>query len=160
MGVYDVAQLCLNGHIITEHHNRYPQFRQKFCQKCGRETIHQCTHCGTPIRGDYYVEGFIGMGQEMEVPSFCLACGKPYPWTTGRILAAQALAEEVGGLNDADRIMLKASIEQIATDTPMTEVAVIRIKKLLPKIAKESVGAMRRLLIDVAGKTAAELLRG
>lgn len=70
------------------------------------------------------------------------------------------MAEEVEGLTDADRIMLKASIDEIVADSSMTEVSVVRIKKLIPRTAKESVCAMRRLVIDVAGKTAAELLNG
>jgi hypothetical protein len=41
----------------------------------------------------------------------------------------------------------------------MTQVAVVRVKKLIPKMG-ELAGAMRKLVVDVAGKTAAELLKG
>jgi hypothetical protein len=161
MGQYDTAQVCLNGHVITDTYYRVPQFRQDFCSMCGQATVHQCKACGTEIRGDYYVPGVIDLTMSKKVaPSFCHGCGKPHPWTAAKILAAQAMADEVEGLNDAERVMLKASIEQIASDTPMTEVAVTRIKKLIPKVAKEGVGALRRLIIDVAGKTGAELMKG
>ena len=57
-------------------------------------------------------------------------------------------------------MLLRSIIEQIAAATPMTEVAVIRVKNLLGKVAKEGAASMRRLIIDVAGKAAAELLKG
>jgi hypothetical protein len=41
----------------------------------------------------------------------------------------------------------------------MTEVAVLRFKKLIPKMAQESAGAMRRLVVDIACE-AAGLLKG
>jgi hypothetical protein len=70
------------------------------------------------------------------------------------------MVDELEELSAAEREILRKSIDQIAVDSPMTEVAVARFKKMLPKLAKESAGAMRRLVVDVAGKAAAELLKG
>jgi hypothetical protein len=161
MGTYDTAQICMNGHVVTDTFRRSPEFRQSFCHECGQPTIHACPHCKTEIRGDYHAPGVLAIGFERKpAPAFCFSCGKPFPWTVHKIEAAKAMADELSELSDADRVMLKASIDQIAADTPMTEVGVTRFKKLLPKMAKESADAMRRLVIDVAGKTAAELLKG
>lgn len=96
----------------------------------------------------------------MEVPTFCGNCGKSFPWTAAKILAAKAMADELQELSEADRITLKASIDDIAANTPMTEVAVVRVKKLIPKLAKESADVLRRLVVDVASEAAKKLMNG
>ena len=80
MGYYDVMQVCLNGHQITDNYNRYPEHRKDFCDKCGEKTITRCPKCNEPIRGDYHVEGVLAI-KETPVPEFCHKCGAPYPWT-------------------------------------------------------------------------------
>ena len=70
------------------------------------------------------------------------------------------MVDELDELTSAEREALRKSIGQMAVDGPMTEVAVTRFKKLMLKVSKESAGAMRRLAVDVAGKAAAELLKG
>jgi hypothetical protein len=44
------------------------------------------------------------------------------------------MAGELDGLTDAERITLKANLDDIAANTPMTEVAAVRIKKLMPRV--------------------------
>ena len=56
--------------------------------------------------------------------------------------------------------MLKASIDDIAANTPMTEVAVVRLKRLIPKLAKDSADVLRRLVVDVASETAKKMMTG
>jgi hypothetical protein len=152
---YDQAQVCLNGHLINDKLLRHPSANREYCGSCGAKAIKSCPACGKPIVGQHFrVSG------GYDAPSFCEHCGAAYPWKGAKILAAKAMADEVEGLNDADKILLKTSIDDIAADTPMTEVAVLRFKKLIPKMAQESAGAMRRLVVDIAGKAAAELLKG
>ena len=161
MGYYDVAQICLNGHLITDRFAGWPQFRKDFCSKCGQATIYQCPECKQMIQGDYVVPGVLDLsGYQPDPPSYCHACGKPYPWKAAKIEAAQAMIDELDELNGAEREVLRKSIDDIAVDSPMTEVAVTRFKKMLPKLTQESAAAMRRLVIDVAGKVGAELLKG
>lgn len=81
MGEYDTMQVCLNGHKITDRYYRSPEHRQKFCEKCGEETITECQECGTEIRGYYHVEGVISPSST-DVPEFCHECGAAYPWVT------------------------------------------------------------------------------
>ncbi|MBI5421778.1 TIGR02391 family protein [Candidatus Peregrinibacteria bacterium] len=80
MGYYDIQQVCLNGHQITDSYNKHPQFRKEYCDECGEKTIFECPNCNVPIRGDYHVEGVFG-GGETSVPKHCYSCGKPYPWS-------------------------------------------------------------------------------
>lgn len=79
MGYYDVMQVCLNGHQITSRYNESPQFRQDYCDKCGKQTVYQCSKCGEPIRGKYISKGVLDL-TSVPVPSHCHKCGSPYPW--------------------------------------------------------------------------------
>jgi hypothetical protein len=45
MSYYHTAQICLNGHIINESIEEYPEKNEKFCSLCGSETITECPSC-------------------------------------------------------------------------------------------------------------------
>ena len=53
---YDVAQICLNGHVINESVKEYPKFNKKYCDKCGASTITNCPNCHAEIQGEYHKE--------------------------------------------------------------------------------------------------------
>ena len=69
----------MNGHQITASALSQPEHRQKFCQKCGEQTIVSCSSCNEPIRGHYHVPDVLFLGKT-PVPKYCLNCGEPYPW--------------------------------------------------------------------------------
>ena len=48
-GPYDVAQICLNGHVINAYAKSEPNRNQKFCDECGASTMMQCEQCNTDI---------------------------------------------------------------------------------------------------------------
>ena len=125
MGYHDVAQICLNGHVITENAQRSPEFRKKFCDKCGEPTTTQCPKCNAPIQGEYHVEGVVAIGFNPVAPNFCHECGQPYPWTQRRIDAAKALAEDFEDLSNDERQKLKQSLDDLYRDSPNTEVAAV-----------------------------------
>lgn len=79
MGYYDVMQVCLNGHKITDSYNRNPEFRKKFCDICGEKTITSCPKCDAPIRGKHHLEGAVVLGFQTPVPVHCPYCGASYP---------------------------------------------------------------------------------
>src|SRR5687768_857379 len=107
MGYYDTAQICLNGHVITDSFRSYPQFARKHCNKCGAPTVTQCSQCRTEIQGDYKSEAVVFVtGRIMMAPRFCHECGKPYPWTAAKVEAVKALADEIQELNEGERSML------------------------------------------------------
>jgi hypothetical protein len=147
---HDVAQVCRRGHLVNTGIQERPEYSKDFCPTCGQKTITACEHCGAPINGQWHgLEGFMAMD---EAPAYCHACGRPYPWTAEKIDAARALAEELEGLDDADRIAIRASIEDLVVESPRTPVAVVRFKKIIAK-AK---GAARDLLLDLMAKIAVE----
>jgi hypothetical protein len=155
---HDTAQICVNGHWISGTYHDAPAFRQAFCKECGARTIIECEQCRTEIQGHY--RNAAPMDWTVRVPVYCHACGKPYPWVEARIHAAKALVEELQGLTDAERITIQTSIDDIAANTPMTEVAVVRVKKLLPKVLSGGGEALRKIIVDIATETAAKALKG
>ncbi len=161
MGSYDVAQICLNGHVVTDRARRAPERMQKFCKNCGEPTITNCPNCNTLIRGDYQVEGVITVsGRGPTAPSFCHECGKAYPWTERKLEAAWELADELEGLSEEEKGKLKLSLNDLVRDTSKTEVAATRVKKILSKVGKESFNAMKSILLDIATEAVKKSLFG
>ena len=151
---YDVAQICQNGHVANTCSVDYPEFNQKFYEKCGAATITQCPDCQTPIRGYYRMSGSLSY----DVPSFCINCGQPYPWTKSRLQAAHELAQEIDNISDEDRIVLQKSIDELVKDTPSTPIAVTRFKKIMVKVGQTTAGMFREILVDVLSEAAKKAL--
>jgi hypothetical protein len=160
-GYYDTSQICKNGHIITRRYEGRPVHRQDFCARCGEATITQCESCHANIRGDYEVPGVFAIGDNTSpAPSFCHACGKPYPWTTRKLEAARELADELEGLSDEERTALKQTFVEMTRDTPRTELASVRFKKLLAKVRGEGITAIKSIITDIASETAKKIIFG
>jgi hypothetical protein len=149
---YDVAQVCLNGHMVNHSYQSMPEFNQRFCAKCGAQTITQCPDCKSSIRGDYEFENVIAPGPTRP-NSFCHECGKPYPWTERGLQAAIELADEFEMLNLNERDELKKSLEELVKDSPKAEVAGFRFKKLMKKAGSGSIEVMKTVISDLLSET-------
>src|SRR5450432_4188033 len=103
---YDVAQICMNGHVINSSSLDEPQFNQKFCARCGEETTTVCPACRFPIRGRYRNS----MPLNYTAPAFCINCGNSYPWLRAKKNAAHALADALR-LSRDDMKVLDRSID-------------------------------------------------
>ena len=167
--MYDVQQVCENGHQITDCYNIYPERRKKFCQKCGAATLTACPGCGAEIQGaqvkaDERHFDFTGDCQKMiradpfdvDVPSYCPDCGKPYPWTQKKITAAIQNLVEFGDLNEEEKKTIDQDVENIAKDVPDTELSARRIKRIWER--GKSVGY--EAIMEFASRTAAKILKG
>lgn len=150
MGHYDIGQVCLNGHAVTGNYRPESEFAEDFCSRCGAETTTQCPKCKSHVRGYYDHDGGVIAIPTFDVPAYCYKCGEPFPWTTRAIQAAQELADEIEGLSDKERETAKGSLIEITRDTPQTEVAIVRIKKLLAKAGPTIGHGLREILISVA----------
>jgi hypothetical protein len=148
---YDIGQICLNGHVINGFSTTMPEFNQTFCQECGEKTVTECCHCNKPIRGS--LGGVVSTG-EMPAPLFCVYCGKPFPWLARRLDAARLLAEELEDLSPEDRMLLGSSLDNLVRETPMTEVAIVRFKKVIRKLAKPTAEAFKSVLYSVLTEAA------
>jgi hypothetical protein len=148
-----VAQICLNGHVINSASKSSPECCQEFCAKCGTKTIKACPACGTDIRGYYHVQGVVGYF-EYQVPRFCHACGKAYPWTETSLEAAKRYALELQSLNQEERTQLAAALDDLVRDSPKTPVAASRFKRLASKAGKETAEAFKAILVEVVSEAA------
>jgi hypothetical protein len=94
------------------------------------------------------------IGLSYEPPAFCGECGKPFPWTERRLEAARELALEADHLSDEERKQLAESLPDLARDTPRTQVAATRFRRLAAKAGAETANALRAVLIDVMSEAA------
>ena len=158
-GHYDTAQICKRGHVINSYYNEYPDHRQSFCGTCGEATITECPSCRAAIRGSYDYDGPV-VPPPYSPPSYCHACGKPYPWTALKLEAAKELVAEVDGLDAEERRLLQQSLDDLVTDSPKTEVASLRFKRLMKKVGKESYDAVKTVVTDLVSESIKKSLFG
>ena len=154
---YDIAQICISGHVITSSLESNREKSKEYCSKCGEHTISSCQNCNTIIRGDYYIEDICIPGS-FRLPDFCHKCGKPYPWTQAKLEAAQEFADMLEELSSEEREILKKSLDDIVSDTPQTPVAANKVKMLAAKLGKAAAKQLRELVVDIASETAKKII--
>lgn len=154
---YDVAQICLNGHVINSCVLTSPDTNADFCDKCGASTLTQCDKCNNGIRGYYHASGVWG-SYSYSPPSFCHACGKPYPWIEAKLKAAQDLSDELDNLTQEEKDTLKRGLDDMVRDTPQTTVATTRFKRLVAKAGKGAAEGFKSILVDVVSEAAKKVL--
>jgi hypothetical protein len=154
---YDIAQICLNGHLINSSSSDYPQFNKKYCNKCGLATITKCPDCNSEIPGHYNIPGRLSVVR-YSIPSFCSRCGKPFPWTKQKLQAAHDLAQELDDISEEDRKSLNQSIDEIVKDTPSASVASMKFKRILSKTGKHVSQAFRDILVDILSEATKKVL--
>lgn len=156
---YRTAEICINGHLTTDSVEESPESTEKFCIKCGKQTIRRCAECHAPIRGAYFSDGLTFPGY-YKVPNHCYNCGKSFPWTEARIIAAKEHAEDLDGLDEAEKRQLQTAIDDIAEGGARTELGVSRFKRLLGKAGLAIGSSFYSIVIDVASEAAKKALLG
>ena len=160
---YLVAQICLNGHIITDAFNSSGKEKaEKFCRKCGEKTLTECPNCKTNILGRW-VRSWQSTGDVRpltKIPYFCHECGTPYPWTESKKSEAEKLIAELPDLNLEEKDELIKSIPDIMSNTPNTEMSANRFINALKKAPKAIQAALYKLLVEIASETAAKFMKG
>ena len=154
---YDVAQICLNGHVINEQSRGYAKYNTKHCIDCGAKTITSCQDCEEEIRG-VLIDSMVISLEKSPAPKYCHECGKPYPWTQRKIKAFRELVNS-SSLNQDYKTVLLDGITHIIRDTPETEVACVKFSKIIPKL-KQHKQPLVSLLSKIAADSAKELLVG
>ncbi len=145
MGHYTVGQVCLNGHPITG--DASSEFAQGYCSKCGSPTICKCQHCGKPIHGDHHEEGVL-FCPPYAPDAYCYNCGEPYPWTEKAINSVAACIYEDEALSQELAGKLVESLPDIASETPASNLAVLRFNKALSAVGKFTADSIRQFVID------------
>ena len=154
---YDTAQICINGHSINSSSVEYPEYNQDYCSQCGKKTIQECQDCHSPIKG--HLKDSLSIAK-YEPPSYCHKCGSAYPWTELMLEAAKELADELEGLNDEEIEKLKESIDDLVTESPKTELAIGRFKRIMKKVGSEGYDIMKSVLINVVSEGVRKSLFG
>ncbi len=149
---YDVAQVCLNGHVINELSTAFPETNQKYCGSCGKQTITACPNCHASIRGRMRPGSDFFDTSEYRPPAYCGDCGQALPWTQSYLAAAQELADIVDSLSTDEREILKGTLPDLVAITPRTPVAEMRFKQLMKKAGQGVAGAFRTILIDIVSE--------
>ena len=157
-GHYDVGQICENGHVISGMAGTHPGHNQDFCETCGARTLVTCPCCSTTIRGQ--LPGMISFGRSYTAPAFCFKCGKPFPWTLAGLRAAEELADEMDVLTDQEKETLKASVHDLVRETPKSQVAKTRFKKIMRKVGREGSEAMRSVLTTLVSESVRSAMFG
>jgi hypothetical protein len=152
MGFYHTAQVCTNGHTVTSSIENSSSLMADFCMKCGAATVYQCGNCLKPIRGYYKTPGVISI-HRYTAPNFCYGCGKPYPWMSAQIDTAKELAEELEDLTEIERAKLKSAIDDIVVESPRSELAATRIKKILDTISGTIGDTFQKIVVQIAAET-------
>jgi hypothetical protein len=142
---FDVAQICTNGHLITASSKEEPELMRNFCKRCGSQTITTCQHCNSEITG-YETEYGALLGYD--VPHYCPDCGKPYPWTEKSINTITLLIKEEANFSTEEAANLTNSLPDIVTETPATQLAVLRFKKAVCSAGKFTADSLRQFTID------------
>jgi hypothetical protein len=86
----------------------------------------------------------------MDVPKYCPECGSAFPWTQTQLESARQYALELEELTPADRQLLAGSWEDIATETPRSELAVLRVKKLMRKCREDTARDIMSMVFKIA----------
>lgn len=155
---HDVAQICLNGHVVNDSTQKLPQHSQPHCSTCGAATITACQQCQAAIKGHYYVQGVVSFEPNFWAPAFCHNCGQPYPWTQATLDAALELADLE--LDEVDAAVVKDNLPDIVQDSPRTKVAALNVKRAFSKAAPTVFGLFRDIVVDVASETAKKAFFG
>jgi hypothetical protein len=77
-----------------------------------------------------------------------------------KLEAAKELVEELDGLDAEERRLLKQSLDDLMTDSPKTEVAGLRFKRLMKKVGKESYDAVKTVVTDLVSESIKKTLFG
>jgi hypothetical protein len=151
---YYTAVICVNGHVLRSYQCPECPYWQDYCSECGAPAHSQCLNCQRPFAGHYRVTDERGYNR----PNHCYYCGVAHPWRQRELHAACDLADILDGLKPADRERLKASLEDLLSDTPRTGVAVTFFKQLSRKVGEEGAPILRKLATDLFCETAKKLL--
>jgi hypothetical protein len=82
-------------------------------------------------------------------PSFCHACGQPYPWIEDALKAAAEAADLLENLNEAEREDLKRDLDDLVRETPRAPVAALRFRRVVTKAGREAPELFKDLFVGV-----------
>ena len=126
----------------------FPDQRKLFCTNCGEKTIDVCPERNAPIQG--HLKGIIS--KSVKVPNNCQNCGTSYPWRQGAI--ANAIEVVQMEMDAAHAASVPDLVNMVTIEAPRTQVATLKLKKLLGKLGKPAYDISIHVLSDIMSETA------
>jgi len=74
--------------------------------------------------------------------------------------AAKELIDELDILSEGEKQKLKSGLDDLISDSPKTEIAILHFKKLMGKARRESYSVMKAIVIDFVTITVNKALFG
>lgn len=161
MGRYDTAKVCMNGHLITNSIEQHPEHREPFCSSCGASTITKCPNCNSNIRGEHQtgVKAIVIPIGPATPPTYCVNCGKPFPWTEKKLKVQEAMEVLKGsGLSNTELAESESDLNEITKDSPDAQSAALRLKKHMLGLGSSAMASLRSLFVDIASETVKKTL--
>lgn len=155
MNYYENAQICLNGHVISNNINN--DTLQEHCSKCGAKTITECPDCHAPVHGSHVFDAFM-VDPNYKIPAYCHNCGRPYPWTETFIDNAVALIDMDDEMENDTKKLLKDAIPNLMVDTPATSLSIAKYQKAIPKASDILRECLYSLLVGFISEPARKAL--
>lgn len=152
---FKIAQVCQNGHLRNSDTSTHAAKNEIFCSICGAKVISACPHCGSQLRGAYYmnkpiysgtmcnvlegrklsshISGYkdVKISNTVDVPAYCHNCGKPYPWTEATLQTAEHIIDMLDELTPDQKKQLVDFIPDIIVETPQSRYAALVYAKFL-----------------------------
>jgi len=75
-------------------------------------------------------------------------------------MAAREYTDELEELSIEDKTVLKATFTDLTVDSPKTEIAASRFKRILQKLTPDVAEIIRKMIVDIASETTVKLLKG
>lgn len=154
---YRTAQICENGHVLTSDFTNTDK-EVSFCPECGAKTITACPRCGKSIRGNG-VYANIAVTSPYRRPSYCHACGKPYPWTERAISRAEQIMD-ASELSVIEKNEIISSLEQIASDSPGARISAEKVKEASDRIGGILGKSLVEITVGIGSKVIGKILLG
>jgi hypothetical protein len=70
----------------------------------------------------------------------------------------ELFAELLDMKDEEQREELRRDLDAVATEQPRTQVAALKIKRLIAKVGKETAGVARDVLVDIVSETAKKVI--
>ena len=149
---YLISIVCKDGHVVTARSTNGDNSNNKFCEKCGVETISSCESCGTPIRGD--IDDCINFTASPSAPPYCYKCGSMFPWTAKRLKKLEILLANDIHLNDEEKEQLLDSAKGIMVEDISAQLDAAVYVSFFQKAKPELQLALRSFAVSVASQIA------
>ncbi len=172
--LYHQALVCEYGHLITGNLSAFADSPAQHCPQCGHKCISTCPSCGAPIHGDCYMLravhekcacGSVWDGSSVSrshepkdfaehvvapctTPSYCHACGSPYPWTELLLAEAGRIVDLIDELTVEQKLLLKDCFPSLISEMPSTPANALIAAKLLQSVSAIAKTALQNLLAD------------